>query len=452
MSVQHLGIMNALRTGNVVLDMLIAMCVPFAITLCVQLKDKAIKYFTRLDTVEYVTRTVATSGSSPTEQAVVQKAIMETIVRNGFVVGKKSSVGLVGSQIAPWYRVQDQFGDVETLKKFVVGPEPAPNTWTEVGPGVEILIRTTLADKVSSTEYTLRSKDESVDKWISDAYAQYVRVRTPKVANLRYMYLRDSELTYNQYELSDAKTFDAMFSPHKADIVRLVDDFEDKKGMFSNPAIPYKLGFLLHGPPGTGKTSMIKAMASYTKRHIVSVPLSGIETNTELSGIMFGKTFKGRTFEYSEIMFVLEDVDAAADVVLKRVKDAPEPVEEEDDKPKTLKKKKKCDDALNLAGVLNVIDGIVDTPGRMLVMTTNHPEKLDPALIRPGRVNMKICLGYMQSKEIIEMVTFYKGEVSPEQAAELRAPANITPAAVEQVCISSDTVDDVIADINNWVV
>jgi ATP-dependent 26S proteasome regulatory subunit len=101
---------------------------------------------------------------------------------------------------------------------------------------------------------------------------------------------------------------------------------------------------------------------------------------------------------------------------------------------------------------LNVIDGIVDTPGRMLVMTTNHPEKLDPALIRPGRVNMKICLGYMQSKEIIEMVTFYKGEVSPEQAAELRAPANITPAAVEQVCISSDTVDDVIADINNWVV
>jgi ATP-dependent Zn protease len=44
-------------------------------------------------------------------------------------------------------------------------------------------------------------------------------------------------------------------------------------------------------------------------------------------------------------------------------------------------------DALNLAGLLNVLDGVVDTPGRLLVLSTNHPEVLDPALIRPGRIN-----------------------------------------------------------------
>merc|ERR1712159_715353 len=52
-------------------------------------------------------------------------------------------------------------------------------------------------------------------------------------------------------------------------------------------------------------------------------------------------------------------------------------------------------DDLNLAGLLNVIDGVVDAPGRILVMTTNHPEKLDPALIRPGRINKKMHLGYL---------------------------------------------------------
>lgn len=51
------------------------------------------------------------------------------------------------------------------------------------------------------------------------------------------------------------------------------------------------------------------------------------------------------------------------------------------------------DDDLNLAGLLNVLDGVVDTPNRIVIMTTNHPEKLDPALIRPGRINKKVRQG-----------------------------------------------------------
>ena len=50
-------------------------------------------------------------------------------------------------------------------------------------------------------------------------------------------------------------------------------------------------------------------------------------------------------------------------------------------------------DKLDLSGLLNVLDGVVDTPNRILVMTTNHPEKLDPALIRPGRIDKKLLLG-----------------------------------------------------------
>ena len=64
-------------------------------------------------------------------------------------------------------------------------------------------------------------------------------------------------------------------------------------------------------------------------------------------------------------------------------------------------------DELNLAGLLNVLDGVVDTPGRVLIMTTNHPEMLDPALIRPGRIDKKIMLGFMESEDVIEMLNHY---------------------------------------------
>merc|ERR1719498_409583 len=66
--------------------------------------------------------------------------------------------------------------------------------------------------------------------------------------------------------------------------------------------------------------------------------------------------------------------------------------------------KKAVADALNLAGLLEVLDGVVDAPGRIVVMTTNHPEKLDPALIRPGRVNFALELGCMKSQALMELV------------------------------------------------
>merc|ERR1719326_1657771 len=64
-------------------------------------------------------------------------------------------------------------------------------------------------------------------------------------------------------------------------------------------------------------------------------------------------------------------------------------------------------DKLNLSGLLNVLDGVVDTPERILIMTTNHPEQLDPALIRPGRIDKKIMLGYMKPNHTVSMIEHY---------------------------------------------
>lgn len=94
----------------------------------------------------------------------------------------------------------------------------------------------------------------------------------------------------------------------------------------------------------------------------------------------------------------------------------------------------KDEDQLNLAGLLNVLDGVVDSPGRILVMTTNHPEKLDPALIRPGRINKQIHLGPMAPDCMAEMASHYLGEaLTDSQKAQLRDVV-CSPARVEQAC------------------
>lgn len=106
-------------------------------------------------------------------------------------------------------------------------------------------------------------------------------------------------------------------------------------------------------------------------------------------------------------------------------------------------------DALNLAGLLNVLDGVVDTPGRLLVMTTNHPEVLDPALIRPGRIDRCMLLDYIALEEAVLMIQHYFG-VSMDHAQRealaraLRAQRQTTPAALEHLCAEFDTIEELL--------
>jgi hypothetical protein len=117
-------------------------------------------------------------------------------------------------------------------------------------------------------------------------------------------------------------------------------------------------------------------------------------------------------------------------------------------------------DTLNLAGLLNVLDGVVDTPERIVVMTTNHPEILDPALIRPGRIDQRLLLGYMRWQNVVEMIKHYfqLGTEGLDESLVRRVreailgndakglPAlNLTPAQVEQLSAEHDDVASMVA-------
>lgn len=108
-------------------------------------------------------------------------------------------------------------------------------------------------------------------------------------------------------------------------------------------------------------------------------------------------------------------------------------------------------DRLDLAGLLNVLDGVVDSPNRIVIMTTNHPEKLDPALIRPGRINKQILMGYLLAPQALSMVEHYFGATSAafqDRFYEAFTSNVFTPAQVEQLCAEHDTVEQFLVGLH----
>ncbi|KAJ6573418.1 hypothetical protein DFH09DRAFT_1151815 [Mycena vulgaris] len=168
-------------------------------------------------------------------------------------------------------------------------------------------------------------------------------------------------------------------------------DFLGSEKWYADRGIPFRRGYLLHGVPGSGKSSLIHAIAGELMLDIYVVSLSSAWiSDSVLMGLM-GRVPKGA-------ILLLEDLDAAFTRSVSRSDDSGSPVEGPELPPKRRSREKELRDrerdgmsdlnTLSLSGLLNALDGVAAAEGRILFATTNHLEKLDPALSRPGRMDV----------------------------------------------------------------
>ena len=220
------------------------------------------------------------------------------------------------------------------------------------------------------------------------------------------------------------RPYESVFLP-PGDAEALIGDarwFLGNRSSYYSACVPYRRGYLLHGKPGTGKTSIVAALASELNLSLYVLPLSSPGmSDQQLSSLLLAVR--------PGSIVLLEDVDA---VGLRRkaaqasggTEPSATPAEADDDSAS----------GVTLSGLLNCLDGIVSQEGCLTFLTTNNVEALDDALIRPGRVDMRIEFKQASEHQIVSAYQrfFPNSNGDAEQFARQFADKDVVMAQVQE--------------------
>uniref|UniRef100_A0AB38Z7G6 AAA ATPase family n=1 Tax=Paeonia suffruticosa TaxID=45171 RepID=A0AB38Z7G6_PAESU len=238
---------------------------------------------------------------------------------------------------------------------------------------------------------------------------------------------------WGSIDLEHPARFDtlAMDRALKKMVIDDLDRFLGRKEYYKKVGKVWKRGYLLYGPPGTGKSSLIAAVANYLKFDVYDLELSNIHSNSELRRILVSTTNRS--------IIVIEDIDCN---------------EQMQDRGHQNWNGLNSERKLTLSGMLNFIDGLWSSCGdeRIIIFTTNHKEKLDPALLRPGRMDMHIHMSYCTPQGFKILVSNYLSSQSnnhplSEEIEGLIEIADVTPAEIAEELMKGDDPDCVLGGL-----
>jgi chaperone BCS1 len=210
--------------------------------------------------------------------------------------------------------------------------------------------------------------------------------------------------------------FSNLYLRNKQDeeLLTIVDGFKNDKDRLKELGIPNKLGIMLYGEPGTGKTTCISTIATFMGRDIFYLNLNGITTNSQLKML----------FDYVNVkhsgggVIVLEDIDAMTDIIYTR------------DNIETTKPKQTGDNKLTLEYFLNLLDGVLTYDDSVVIITTNYIDRIDPALYRSGRMDKCIEMKKADHYQIKKIFIKFIGRNINNDVLELIPEDKFTPADI----------------------
>lgn len=332
-----------------------------------------------------------------------------------------------------------------------------------------------------STELTITCRNQkTLDLFIKtvlktiqdDSMFNYSR----KIFQLSPLTLQHKEPCYFSTDFESTRTMESIFFNKKQELCQYLDWFIEKSGPFSRGNVIRKMCILLHGPPGTGKSSIIRAINNYLfakgeKRHIRYIHLTNISDDILLTEVLHT--------DRNNVISVIEDItDQGINEILKpKLLQSPLLNRELDLETKrdlilstsnanatstsTFTSTSTSQDnfkinfnKITLSGFLNALDGSIELTNSIVIITTNKKEKLHDALIRPGRITLDILLDKMDKECLCDMIHYYYNKENKQNILKKLKEykdGSITPAEVERIilCHWGKNIDFIIQQIVN---
>ncbi|CAI9098516.1 OLC1v1035180C1 [Oldenlandia corymbosa var. corymbosa] len=302
--------------------------------------------------------------------------------------------------------------------------------------------------------FTLRvkKKDKAVilGSYLDFVMEKAVEIRRNNQDRLLYTNSRGGSLDsrghpWESVPFKHPSTFEtlAMDPVKKSEIMADLKDFANGESFYQKTGRAWKRGYLLYGPPGTGKSSMIAAMANFLGYDIYDLELTEVHTNSELRKLLMKTSSKS--------IIVIEDIDCSINLTNRKKSgnsggggrsnsfDGAPP-------PGSGNGGEDGGNSITLSGLLNFTDGLWSCCGseRIFVFTTNHIEKLDPALLRSGRMDMHIFMSYCSFPSLKILLKNYlgyeDGDLEKDLETELKEvmdKAEMTPADISELLIKN---------------
>lgn len=466
---------NKVSSGYIIIDMFISIIVLICSTILFNEKYKNIlitiinNYLYQKDKINRLT-----FKSSDKDVSSKYKAIMHFINENN----DPSVKSLIETELKKYnHRKEDDEVESSVYRviqnnKFVVSKNIWGRVFSTEKDRTEFNGKTSWIEyqnlEISSDVHTTKYLIEWVDK-IERDYKNFIKTKLLEGQSL-------IEVTWNTYDdiiecfytrWESNVTFDNRFFTGKDDIISKIKFFLNNEQWYKDRGIPYTLGILLWGEPGCGKTGFIKALMNLTGRHGIDIKLSNSFNFTRLREIICDEQITHDIIiPQNKRILLFEDIDAMGDIVKDRdlpkeknqTKELEDTIKEIMNK-KNKKNKKGFDDFgpndysnqnNNLSYFLNILDGLNECPGRIIIMTTNKPEYLDAALVRPGRIDFKINMSKATVYDIKNILEHY-WNVSIEKDIPNNWEKKLSHAEIVSYCRMSNNIEDSFFKINKYI-
>ena len=332
-------------------------------------------------------------------------------------------------------------------------------------------------EKTDGKIYTLKliSKSEEVkikeiQNYITQIKKKYYDKIEEQINNNQYVFQyegvdADNNNIFKMYPFYTTCSLDKIWFDDKEELLNRLDKFINNKKWYEDKGRAHTLGIGCVGIPGTGKTSLTKSLTKKLNRHLIIVDISKIPSQKHADEIFFDEYINDIKIPYDKRIYSVPDIDAMKPSVTGKRKQNKKndsdtmPIESKDEVIKlklkmmsemvsNMNDSEPIGNSLNLSKILNILDGIPERTGQIFIMETNHPEKLDPALLRPGRIDQMINFKRMSRENSIKLILNYFNETDEFIIDKKKIPdRKYTPAEIFQICSRFDDIIDALNKI-----